>query len=108
MTSIEALLGLFFLAGNHFSYTPADANGNRVPAKVENRPDSVIIKATSNGCTKKRHFRIITDKNENLQVIRIRPDRCQQAPRQVVFRYSHKQMGVEQPKALDGTRFAGN
>jgi hypothetical protein len=105
MNSIEALLGLLLLSSSPNTGQPGMRENLPV---IENRPDAVIIKATSRGCTKKRHFRVVSADDDRLQVIRIKPDRCQLPPRLVEFHYSHKQMGVERPVELNGSRLAGN
>ena len=108
MNSIEALLGLFFLVGSNSPLPlPGVGNPNVIP-EVINTPDAVIIKATSRGCTKKRHFRVHQGEKDNLQAVRLKKDRCQQDPRIVEFRYTHKQMGLERPASIQGTRIASN
>jgi hypothetical protein len=107
MNSIETLLGLFLLVGsNHPQPSPMD-NPSALP-EVINTPDAVIIKATSRGCTKKRHFRIQQGDQEQLQAIRLKQDRCLQDPSVIEFHYTHKQLGLAKPDALTDQRIAGN
>jgi hypothetical protein len=104
MNGLEALIGLFLLAG---TAGPTMTTPDSGPI-MENHPDAVIIRASSRGCTKNRHFRLVSDGNNGYRVIRLRPDRCRQAPHRVEFRYSHAQLGIEPPQNLAGTRIAGN
>ncbi len=104
MNGLEALIGLFLVAAPPGANLATPESG----PTMENHPDAVIIRASSRGCTKNRHFRIVSNGNNGYRVIRLRPDRCQQPLHRVEFRYSHAQMGIEPPNNIDGNRIAGN
>lgn len=93
MNSLETLLGFFLLAN-----LPQG-----IPGSVEDEPsldltpNSVIIRATSHGCTQKRHFRLVQDANQGLRVQRLKQDRCQQPAQSIEFHYSHQQLGLKRP-----------
>lgn len=107
MSSIATLLGLFFLVGSNHPL-PAQGYGPSTLPEVINTPEAVIIKATSHGCTKKRHFRVQQGDQERLQAVRLRQDRCQLDPSLVEFHYTHKQLGLAKPEAIQGQKIAGN
>lgn len=104
MNGIEFLISLFMLANS--SMGPMQTHHLPKPPTLENLPDAVIIKATSKGCTKKRHFRVITASDGQTRVLRLKQDRCTQPPRLEEFRYSHEQLGMTPPNRLQQARLA--
>ena len=96
MSTMETLLGLFLLANQHSgAIGPTGAEPS-----LDLTPHSVIIRATSTGCTQKRHFRLIQDANQGLKVQRLKQDRCQQPAQEVEFHYSYQQLGLKPPMRL--------
>lgn len=97
MSTLEALLGILILANQPQGLAP-----DGYEPTLDLTPDAVIIKATSQGCTQKRHFRLVQDANQGLKVQRIKADRCQQPLQLVEFRYSYQQLGLTPPLKFMG------
>ena len=105
MNTLQAMLSLL-LAGSGGNGASTDATPKLISIpEIENTPEAIILRVSSNGCTKRSHFRLRVDKNESLRVIRLRKDLCRMEPEMVEFRYRHEDLGVAKP--LPGNKIAG-
>ncbi len=107
MNTIQAVMGLMLLGAGDASINTEGMNNAFIP-EVSNTKEAVVLKVMSNGCTRKKDFRVRVSRNQSLQVIRLKKDRCRNDPRTIELHYTHNELGLDKPVTLPGNRVAGN